>query len=131
MPITITIEAATVSEARQLVADLASVMPGVSDEQFPTDTKFSTIAEPVRPAETPKDEPEPEKEEAGPVETEAEAETVKIAPEDLRAEVSRITKEDPKKKSAVKELLQKYGAENISSIPEKDRPAFLADLKKL
>lgn len=129
MPITITIEAATVSEARQLVADLASVMPGVSDEQFPTDTKFSTIAEPVRPAETPKDEPE--KEEAGPVETEAEAEAVKIAPEDLRAEVSRITKEDPKKKSAVKELLQKYGAENISSIPEKDRPAFLADLKKI
>jgi len=46
MPITITIEAVTVDEARKLVNDLAGILPVISNEDFPVDTKVSTIDSP-------------------------------------------------------------------------------------
>ena len=48
--------------------------------------------------------------------------------EDVRAKMKSIPKE---KRAAVKELLTKYGVDNVGKIPEESRVAFLADVEEV
>lgn len=114
MSIQIKITANSADEVVQLVQDLASVLPGMDPAAIPPKTEVSTL-------DTEPENPEPEIQEKQ-----------KNIPDvvDLR-KVAQEKGKTPEGKKAIKGLLQKYGCQSISAVPEEKRAEFLAELEAL
>lgn len=121
MSIQITITANSAGEIVQLVQDLASVLPGMDPATIPPKTEVSTLDP----------EPKPDKESQPQIETKQPA-LFENVPDivELRAKAQEKGK-TPEGKKAIKALLEKYGCQSISSIPEEKRASFLAELEEL
>jgi hypothetical protein len=122
MPITITIQGANAEEVRQLALDVAETIFGMQLEDI-ADTKVSTIDEPdpvCQPDPQPPETDEPKK--AVPAK--------EITDVELRA-AAQAKGRTPEGKAAIKALLAKYGAPNVTGVPLDQREAFLAELEAL
>ena len=140
MPITITITANNAEEIKQLTHDLAYAIFRLPPEKI-TDTEVSTVEEfgaPVASAEQPAAQVAPAPAQTAPAADPQQAEPAgdlfgdEPIPTDVELrEIARKIGQTSEGKSAIKELLGKYGVQNITAVPPEKRVAFKRDLEAL
>jgi len=144
LPITITITANNAEEIKQLTHDLAYAIFRLPPEKI-TDAEVSTVEEagaPVVSAEQPADQVAPAPAQTAPQTAPAsdpqQAEPAgdlfgdEPIPTDVELrEIARKISTTPERKAAVKELLAKYGVQNITAVPSEKRIAFKRDLEAM
>ena len=123
MSIQIKITANSADEIVQLVQDLASVLPGMDPAAIPLKTEVSTVDPEPKPGL--KQDDNTQSETSQPTLFENIPDIV-----ELRAKAQEKGK-TPEGKKAIKDLLEKYGCQSISTVPEEKRAAFLAELEAL
>src|SRR5690625_2156694 len=108
MPIEIKVSGETAADVRQLVADLAETVFGMSPADIPVKTEVSTVQEP-------KQEFSPKTETAEQVKTHREKEP-SISMEVVREKLADFTAQSKENQLKIKEALTSLGAEKLSDV---------------
>ncbi|CAM3940593.1 MULTISPECIES: hypothetical protein [Paenibacillus] len=133
MPVQITINGENAAQAIEEFATLSAAFGG-SAAPAPAAQEVTKQRPSRKSSEVKKDQPkeEPEKDpvqnEADPDDFDEDVEIPSVV--DLRAKAQEVGK-DPKKKPAIKKLLEEFDCKAVSDVPEEKRIAFMAALEEL